>query len=47
MIKYATKTFGVGGMWIKKLLGYQKFVKFTLEYAKETGRIAFKPQLAV
>ena len=31
------KNVGVGGMW-RKLLGYPKFIKFTLDYVKETGR---------
>ena len=35
------KNVGVGGMWIEKLLGYSKFIKFTLEYVKETGRFVF------
>jgi len=35
------KNVGVGGMWIEKLLGNLKFIKFTLDYVKETGRIVF------
>ena len=35
------KNIGVGGIWLKKLLGYSKFIKFTLEYVKETGRFVF------
>ena len=29
---------GAGGMWIERLLGHPKIIKFTLEYVKETGR---------
>ena len=35
------KNVGVGGMWIEKLLSYPKFIQFTLDYVKETGRIVF------
>jgi len=29
------------GMGIEKLLGYLKFIEFTLDYVKETGRFVF------
>jgi len=35
------KNVGVGGMWIEKLLGNPKFIEFTLDYVKETGRMVF------
>ena len=35
------KNVGVGGMWMEKLLGHPKFIKFTLDYVKETGRFVF------
>jgi hypothetical protein len=32
------KNVGAGGMWIERLLGHPKIIKFTLDYVKETGR---------
>jgi hypothetical protein len=37
-------------MWIEKLLGYPTFIKFTLDYVKDTRKIwylLFKSKLAV
>ena len=32
---------GVGGMWIEKLLGDLKFIKYTLEFVQEMQRFDF------
>jgi ribonuclease HI len=32
---------GIDGMWVEKLLGEPKLIKYTLEYVKETGRFPF------
>jgi hypothetical protein len=35
------KKVGIGGMWVEKLLGYPKFIPFTLHFVEETGRFVF------
>jgi len=35
------KKVGIGGMWVEKLLGYPKFIPFTLDFVEETGRFVF------
>jgi len=35
------KEVGFDGMWIEKLLGFLKYINFTLEYVKDTKRFEF------
>jgi hypothetical protein len=35
------KKVGIGGMRVEKLLGYEKFIPFTLDFVEETGRFVF------